>query len=117
MCSVEGFVGIIFHAFVTGSLFAKLARPIARIKFADNCLLQTANGQTVLVFRLVNERRTPVINVTIRAAALMKNVQSDDAGAIQITEDFVQARVPPPMRPEDIPPPRKSGRPRAVQFM
>ena len=51
------------------------------------------------------------------AAALMKNVQSDDAGAIQITEDFVQARVPPPMRPEDIPPPRKSGRPRAVQFM
>jgi ankyrin repeat protein len=51
------------------------------------------------------------------AAALMKNVVSDDAGAIQITEDFVQARVPPPMRPEDIPPPRKSGRARAVQFM
>ena len=40
VCSLEGFVGLIFHAMVTGSLFAKLSKPVARIAFADRCLIQ-----------------------------------------------------------------------------
>lgn len=77
VCSIEGFVGLVFQSFVTGSLFAKLSRPIARISFSDRCLLQQVDGKPCLIFRMVNQRRTPVISVTIRAAVLLKKVSSE----------------------------------------
>jgi ankyrin repeat protein len=49
----------------------------------------------------------------------LKNRDAEDTAAAgkTYTEEFVLVRVPPPMRAEDIPPPRKSGRARQVNFM
>jgi ankyrin repeat protein len=51
--------------------------------------------------------------------AYLRSKGVEDAGldGTDSAPDFVFARVPPPTRPEDIPPGRKSGRARQVQFM
>ena len=71
---LESFTGIVFTAFVTGSLFAKLSRPVARIKFARRVLLQqdVETGKWHLVFRLANQRRTPILNMKVNISVLLR---------------------------------------------
>ena len=76
-CSIQGVVSLIFSAFVTGSLFAKLSRPVARIEFAENCLIAEANGNTYLSFRVANQRKNPVVNVTVKATVLIRRVSPE----------------------------------------
>ena len=70
---VESFCGIVYTAIVTGSLFAKLSRPVARIAFARRVLLEkNAQGTWDLVFRIVNQRRTPILNMQPTVSVLIR---------------------------------------------
>lgn len=64
---VESFVGILSVALVTGLVFARFSRPTARVRFSRHALLAPyGDGGTAFMFRLVNERRTELVQLEIR---------------------------------------------------
>ena len=81
---IESFTGLVFTAFITGGLFAKLSRPVGRVAFSRYCLYQAAppdGGYASLVFRVANERSTPILNATFSASVLLRrrNAQGEPA--------------------------------------
>lgn len=74
---VESFVGIVFTAVVTGSLFAKLSKPISRVAWSKHVIVQTIDGVPNLVFRIANQRNTPIVNASISITVLLKRVTAE----------------------------------------
>lgn len=65
--TIEAFVGILTVALITGIVFARFSRPTARVRFSRHALLAPyGNGGTAFMFRLVNERRTELLQLEIR---------------------------------------------------
>ncbi len=65
--TIEAFVGILSVALVTGLVFARFSRPTAQVRFSEHALLAPyAGGGTAFMFRLVNERRTELVQLEIR---------------------------------------------------
>lgn len=69
---VESFGGLLGTALVTGLMFAKFARPTARIAYSDKAIITTYDGQPTLQFRLANQRRgSMVIDARIQVDVLI----------------------------------------------
>ncbi|GJG87216.1 inward rectifier potassium channel protein [Gemmatimonadetes bacterium T265] len=65
--TVEALVSILAVALVTGLVFARFSRPTARVRFSRIAVLAPYNdGGTAFMFRLVNERRTELLQLEIR---------------------------------------------------
>ena len=65
--TVESFIGIVAVAIVTGLVFARFSRPTAQVRFSRHALLAPyGDGSTAFMFRLVNERRTELVQLEIR---------------------------------------------------
>ena len=65
--TIEALVGILFVALVTGLVFARFSRPTARVRFSEHALIAPyAAGGTAFMFRLVNERRTELVQLEVR---------------------------------------------------
>ena len=60
LVTLESTIGMFATALLTGLIFAKFARPSARIVFSDNLLLTKQNKQDVLTMRLGNVRANQV---------------------------------------------------------
>ena len=56
VASIESFTGIFCIALMTGMIFARFARPQARILFAGVATVSLHDGQRVFMLRLANER-------------------------------------------------------------
>jgi inward rectifier potassium channel len=63
LVTVEAFVGLMAVALATGILFARFSRPSAQILFSQNAVIAPYRGLTGLMFRIVNERRSQLIEV------------------------------------------------------
>lgn len=64
--TVESLVGILSVAIVTGLVFARFSRPSARVRFSRHALLAPFGDGTAFMFRLVNERRTELVQLEAR---------------------------------------------------
>lgn len=64
--TLESYFSIIFHALVTGLVFARFARPTAMIKFSQNAIVAPYRGGKAFMFRLVNMRASQLIEVNIK---------------------------------------------------
>lgn len=65
--TVESFASIVAVALVTGLVFARFSRPTARVRFSRRALLAPyGDGGTAFMFRLVNERRTELVQLDMR---------------------------------------------------
>ena len=60
--SIEAFVGLMFFAFVTGLLYGRFSKPKASIRFSENLILRDFKGDKAIMFRLVNNRKSTMIN-------------------------------------------------------
>ena len=67
----EAFVSLLSIALLTGIVFAKFARPHARILFSQPLCIEQRNGVPTLTFRVANERGNDVVEASIRVSALM----------------------------------------------
>lgn len=61
--TVESLVGLLGFALATGLLFARFARPTARIVFSEKALIAPYRGGTAFEFRIVNSRTSQLIEV------------------------------------------------------
>jgi inward rectifier potassium channel len=66
----ESFISLFLNAMVTGLVFAKFAKPTARVLWSNKAVISDRDGIPTLMFRVANERRNHVVEATIRVAML-----------------------------------------------
>jgi inward rectifier potassium channel len=70
LVTVEVMLGIFILALATGVIFSKFSSVRARVQFARHGVIAPWNGVPTLMFRLGNERRSRVIDASIRAVLM-----------------------------------------------
>jgi inward rectifier potassium channel len=66
IAAVELFTGIFSMSLMTGLIFARFARPNARLLFADNPVVSTHEGKPTLMVRFANERHNIIGNANAK---------------------------------------------------
>lgn len=64
--TLESLCSMLFTALMTGLIFAKFARPTARILFSKHAVIAPRDGIPSLVFRVANERGNNIAEATLR---------------------------------------------------
>ena len=75
--SIEAFLGLMLFAFITGLIYGRFSKPKAAIRFSQNLLLNELNESNALMFRIVNNRKSTMINpkVAVTLSLSQKNEQ------------------------------------------
>lgn len=60
---VEALTGLITFAVVAGIVFARFARPVARVVFSRNAVIAPYRGGRALMFRIVNQRSNELVQL------------------------------------------------------
>lgn len=68
--SVESFVALLATAMITGLMFAKFARPTARVLWSRVAVIAPQDGVLSLMFRMANERGNQVVEAQLRLMLL-----------------------------------------------
>lgn len=66
LVAVEALVGIVFGAMATGLMFAKFARPTARVIFAERAPISNRDGVPTLQFRIANGRMNQLVEASVK---------------------------------------------------
>ena len=77
LVTVEAILGLLGTAVATGIVFAKFARPTARVEWSDVALLSKRNGVPHLVLRVANARNNQIVEASIRLCVLKFEVTSE----------------------------------------
>ena len=87
----ETAVGIIFVALATGLVFARFARPTARVLFSRVAVVGPYNGVPTLSLRLANQRRNQILQAEVDVA-LLRDERSQEGETIRRFYDLRLAR-------------------------
>ncbi|MFT3742953.1 MAG: ion channel [Pyrinomonadaceae bacterium] len=79
LVTIESYYSLLANALITGLVFARFARPTAKIRFSDSAIIAPYRGVTGLMVRLVNGRKNHLIDVK---ATLMYARFVEDNGRI-----------------------------------
>jgi inward rectifier potassium channel len=77
LVTIESYYSMIMTALVTGIVFARFARPTARILFSENAVIAPYQDKTAFMLRLVNSRNNQLIEV---GAKIMFSRLVDESG-------------------------------------
>ncbi len=78
VASFESFLGLLTFALISGLLYGRFSRPLAQVAFSENLLVSPYNSGQGLMFRMVNARKSELIETEVQV--LMAFNQSDNAG-------------------------------------
>lgn len=73
LVTIEALVGLLGLAMATGLMFARFARPTARVLFSNNAIITVQDGLPTLMLRAANQRHNQVIEGQVRMT-LVRNV-------------------------------------------
>lgn len=77
MVAFEALCGIVGTAMATGLMFAKFARPTARVMFSRVAVVSTRDGQRSLMFRMANERGDQIVEASVRVVLTRNEVTAE----------------------------------------
>ena len=63
LVTIESYYSLLANALITGVVFARFARPVAKIVFSDVAVIAPYRGITGLMFRIVNGRNNQLIEL------------------------------------------------------
>lgn len=93
--AIEAFSGMISMAVMTGLIFAKIARPKAKILFSQNAVIHKMNNEYVFSFRMGNIRGNDIIDANCSASALIDTTTTEGQHIRRINEiKLVRSRSP-----------------------
>ncbi len=75
--AVEVFCGLLGVGLATGIIFQKFARPTARVRFSNVAVVAPRNGVPTLMFRMVNERSSHIVDLRLTATVLVDETSSE----------------------------------------
>lgn len=77
--TIESLFGIIAFALVAGVVFARFARPTAMIVFSKNAVIAPYQNTKAFMFRVVNQRRTQIVELSARVLLSRRKRHDDEA--------------------------------------
>ncbi|HUP90470.1 MAG TPA: hypothetical protein VM100_14020, partial [Longimicrobiales bacterium] len=76
--ALESLFGLLGFAVVTGLLFARFSRPLAKIKFSETAVIAPFHDKTAFMFRIANVRSNELIEVEAKVVlGMFKNVSGN----------------------------------------
>lgn len=66
IASLEAMTGLMIFAIITGLLYGRFAKPSAKILFSDNMLISPFGDGLSLQFRVVNKRKSTIMDISAR---------------------------------------------------
>jgi inward rectifier potassium channel len=78
LMTIESITGLLGLAVATGLVFARFARPHAKILFSRNAVVAPYHGMTALEFRIANARTNQLIDV--HASVLLSRMEEGHGG-------------------------------------
>lgn len=78
LMTVETICGLFGLALVTGLIFARFSRPMARVIFSDKAVVAPYRGITAFMFRVANRRRSQMVSLDARV--VMSRLEQTDGG-------------------------------------
>ena len=80
--AVESIYGLMVFGVIAGLVFSKLARPTAKLIFSEVAVVTNRNGQKSLMFRMVNERQSQIIDGRL-TVSLLKTERTAEGDVIR----------------------------------
>ena len=77
LVTLESLIGLLGVAMVTGLMFAKFARPTARVMWSEVAVVAPFEKIPSLMFRVANERGNQVVEAQVRVAMLISEKTSE----------------------------------------
>jgi len=65
LAAIEAFVGLITFSMATGLIYGRFSRPSAKIAFTRNVLIVPHKGETAMMFKMVNQRNSVLLNTKV----------------------------------------------------
>lgn len=91
MVAFEALCGIVGTAMSTGLMFAKFARPTARVLFSRVAVVAKRDGATSLMFRMANERGNQIVEASLRVV-LARNETTREGESVRRFYDLALSR-------------------------
>ncbi|MDE3151226.1 MAG: transporter [Gemmatimonadota bacterium] len=89
--TLETIVGLLGFALGTGVLFARFARPTARIVFSDRSVIAPYRGGTGFMFRLVNGRSNQLIELDVKV--LFSRIEERHGKRVRVYDQLALERT------------------------
>jgi inward rectifier potassium channel len=83
--AVEALVGLLGFAVIAGIVFARFARPVAKIVFSRNAIIAPYRGGRAFMFRIVNQRSSQLVD--LHAKVLL--ARRKRGGATAMDREFI----------------------------
>ncbi|MCS5489896.1 ion channel [Algoriphagus limi] len=95
VAAVEALVGLMMFALITGLVYGRFSTPSPKILFSRNILVSPYLDMNGLMFRMINERNSHLINVKVNV--MMSRNEKDETGKLTrkyynlaLERDFIQ---------------------------
>ena len=89
VASFEAMLGLLSFSFITGLLYGRFSKPKAAIRFSDNLVLRNFKEHKALMFRLMNNRKTVMIEPEIKVTLVLN--EEDNKGVYK--REFYQLKL------------------------
>ena len=86
--AVEALAGLIGFSFVTGIVFARFARPVARFLFSERAIIAPYNGITAFMFRIVNQKSNEIVELNAKLMLARRKKHSPNG-----EREFIQLKL------------------------
>lgn len=79
VAAFEAMIGLLSFSFITGLLYGRFSKPKAILEFSEHLILREFHGENALMFRLMNSRKTVMIEpeITVTLSITEKNDDGD----------------------------------------
>ncbi len=81
IAAFEAMIGLLSFSFITGLLYGRFSKPRAAIKFSKHFVIRDFNGTKALMFRLMNNRKTVMIEPEI--TVMLSITAPDETGTFK----------------------------------
>ncbi len=85
--AIESFFGLVGFALLTGLIFARFAKPTARILFSRPAVVTEFEGVPTLMFRAANERGNQILEAEV-SLNLVRNTRTKEGASIRRFEEL-----------------------------
>lgn len=75
---VESFAGLMSIALITGLLYGRFSKPSGKIAFSKNIILTSHNGTPSVMFKIVNQRNSTLLNAHVKVMLIMDSPDDPD---------------------------------------
>lgn len=85
VAAMEAFIGLIAFAIATGLIYGRFSRPSTKIAFSHNVIITPHKDQMALMFKIVNQRNSVLLNTKVH---VMLSLVNEDSATNMVTRQY-----------------------------